>query len=59
MVGEVQTSTVAGEGIVWVDVLMRVGGGVGEGLVWVDLWVAEGGRGLTFGLRGEVTQPSS
>ena len=37
----------------------REEGGRGEGLVWVDLWVAEGGRGLTFGLRGEVTQPSS
>ena len=56
----------AGEGMVWTDelmvgfeVLLRVGGEADEGLVWVALWVAVGGRGLMFGLRGEVTQPSS
>ena len=53
----------AGEGIVWADeltvgfeALLRVGGEVGEGLVWVAVSVAVG-RGLTFGFRGEVTQP--
>ena len=52
--------------MVWADeltvgfeVLLRVGGEADEGLVWVALWVAVGGRGLMFGLRGEVTQPSS
>ena len=57
-------SLVAGEGIVWADELMvrfeallRVGGEASEGLVWVALCVAAGGRGLTFGLKGVVTQP--
>ena len=56
----------AGEGIVWADeltvgfeALLRVGGEVGEGLVWVAVSVAAEGRGLTFGFRGEVTQPLS
>ena len=54
------------EGIVWADelticfeALLRVGCEAGGGLVWVVLRVAVGGRGLMFGLSGEVTQPSS